>query len=129
MIATLVFGLLQVRQFRCNGAMRLGWSWSAPSRTRSYYPNAYQVLGVLPENATAEQFRAAGPEAEEAALALGMRYELLGLLVFREIMPLSTRRAVDRVGRDPVLGQDAEPGWRRSARPTGNHISWNGSNG
>ena len=40
--------------------------------------HAYQVLGVLPENATAVEFRAAGPEAEEAALALGMRYELLG---------------------------------------------------
>jgi hypothetical protein len=32
---------------------------------------AYRVLSALPENATAEEFR--GPEAEKAALALGMR--------------------------------------------------------
>lgn len=47
------------------------------------------MLSSLPPNATAEQFRAAGPTIEEAALTLGMRYELIGLLVFREIMPLS----------------------------------------
>jgi hypothetical protein len=87
-IATLVFGLLQVRQFRQQRRDAAG-AELVRSFQDAEFIRAYQVLGVLPEDATAEEFRAAGPQAEEAALALGMRYELLGLLVFREIMPLS----------------------------------------
>jgi hypothetical protein len=87
-IATLVFGLLQVRQFRVQRRDAAG-AELVRSFQDTEFIRAYQVLGALPENATAEEFRAAGPEAEKAALALGMRYELVGLLVFREIMPLS----------------------------------------
>src|SRR5678815_2553031 len=87
-IATLVFGQLQVRQFRVQRRDAAGVELVRSFQDTEFI-HAYQVLGVLPENATAVEFRAAGPEAKEAALALGMRDELLGVLVFREIMPLS----------------------------------------
>lgn len=87
-IAAVVFGVLQVRQFRVQRRDAAG-AELVRSFQDARFVRAYQVLGVLPAEATAEEFRAAGPEVEEAALALGMRYELIGLLVFREIMPLS----------------------------------------
>jgi hypothetical protein len=43
----------------------------------------------LPKDATAAELRRRGPDVEDAALALGVRFEALGLLIFRGIMPLS----------------------------------------
>jgi hypothetical protein len=87
-VAAVVFGLLQGRQFRVQRRDAAG-AELVRSFQDAYFVHAYQVLSALPANASAEEFRAAGPAVEEAALALGMRYELVGLLVFREIMPLS----------------------------------------
>ncbi len=87
-VAAVVFGLMQARQFRVQRRDAAG-AELVRSFQDAQFVGAYRVLSVLPVNATPEQFRAAGPAIEEAALALGMRYELMGLLVFREIMPLS----------------------------------------
>ncbi len=87
-IAAVVFGLLQVRQFRVQRRDAAG-AELLRSFQDAQFVRAYQVLSEIPAEATAEEFRAAGPEVEEAALALGMRYELIGFLVFREMMPLS----------------------------------------
>lgn len=87
-IAAVVFGLAQLRQFRVQRRDAAGVEL-VRSFQDAQFVRAYRVLSAVPADATAEQFRAAGPEIEEAALALGMRYELIGLLVFREIMPLS----------------------------------------
>src|SRR5437763_16691288 len=87
-IAAVVFGLMQARQFRVQRRDAAG-AELVRSFQDAQFIAAYRALSVLPRNATAEEFRAAGPGIEEAALALGMRYELMGLLVFREIMPLS----------------------------------------
>ena len=87
-IAAVVFGLLQMRQFRVQRRDAAG-AELVRSFQDAQFVQAYRILSTLPANATAEEFRAAGPKIEEAALTLGMRYELIGLLVFREIMPLS----------------------------------------
>jgi hypothetical protein len=86
--AAVAFGLLQVRQFRVQRRDAAG-AELVRSFQDTQFIQVYQVLSAVPAEATAEEFRAAGPAAEAAALTLGMRYELIGLLVFREIMPLS----------------------------------------
>jgi len=43
----------------------------------------------LPNNAKAEQLRAGGAAMEEAALYFAVRFEAIGLLVFRGNIPLS----------------------------------------
>ena len=87
-IAAVVFGFAQLRQFRVQRRDAAGGEL-VRSFQDAEFVRAYRILSAVPGNATAEEFRACGPETEEAALALGMRYELIGLLVFREIMPLS----------------------------------------
>jgi len=87
-VAAVVFGLLQARQFRVQRRDAAG-AELVRSFQDAEFVEACRMLSVLPANATPAEFRAAGPQIEQAALALGMRYELLGLLVFREIMPLS----------------------------------------
>jgi len=87
-IAAVVFGFAQLRQFRVQRRDAAGGEL-VRSFQDAQFVRAYRVLSAVPADATAEQFRAAGAEVEEAALALGMRYELIGLPVFREIMPLS----------------------------------------
>ncbi|CAN5577534.1 hypothetical protein BH18VER1_BH18VER1_10930 [soil metagenome] len=87
-VAAVGFGLVQVRQFRVQRRDAAG-AELVRSFQDAEFIQAYRALSALPANATAEEFRAPGPEIEEAALTVGMRFELIGLLVFREIMPLS----------------------------------------
>jgi len=87
-VAAIVFGFVQIRQFRVQrrdaAAAELVRSFQDASFTQSF-----RLITALPDNATAEQLRAGGRAMEEAALAIGIRYEAVALLVFRGIMPLS----------------------------------------
>lgn len=87
-VGAIVFGVVQIRQFRLQrrdtAAAELVRSFQDADFTRSF-----RVVSALPNNASAAEVRAGGPAMEDAALALGVRYETLGLLVFRGIMPLS----------------------------------------
>jgi hypothetical protein len=87
-VVATVFGLVQIRQFRLQrrdaAAAELVRSWQDVQFTQSF-----RLITTLPNGATAEQLRAGGAAMEDAALAIGVRYETIGLLVFRGIMPLS----------------------------------------
>jgi hypothetical protein len=62
-------------------------------------------LFALPEDATAEQVDALGPEAEQALLVACITYEHLGYLVYQRIIPLRTV--------DEVIGGTARLAWNR----------------
>ncbi|OLD51486.1 MAG: hypothetical protein AUI58_07345 [Chloroflexi bacterium 13_1_40CM_2_70_6] len=62
-------------------------------------------LFALPEDATAEQVDALGPEAEQALLVACITYEHLGYLVYQRIIPLRTV--------DEVVGGTARLAWQR----------------
>ena len=87
-VAAIVFGLIQVRQFRMQRR-----DTAAAELVRSFldaqFAEALRVINSLPNNAKAEQLRAGGPAMEEAALYFAVRFETIGLLVFRGITPLS----------------------------------------
>jgi len=87
-VAAIVFGLIQVRQFQMQRR-----DTAATELVRSFldaqFAQALRVIDSLPNNATAEQLRAGGAAMEEAALYFAMRFETVGLLVFRGKIPLS----------------------------------------
>jgi hypothetical protein len=49
--------------------------------------DAITLVRRLPDGVSAEQLRAAGPEAEKAAVRICMSFETMGLLVYRRIAP------------------------------------------
>jgi hypothetical protein len=83
----IVFGLAQMRQFQQQRrdalAVELMRAVQDAEFTRSLL-----MLMTLPVNASVEDFRSRGEPFEVAAWALMGKYETLGYLVFRGIMPL-----------------------------------------
>ena len=86
-IAVFVFGLVQMRQYREQRrdavAVELMRSIQDAEFTRSL-----RLLLSLPAQISAEELLARGAVYEDAALALGAKYETLGYLVYRGIMPI-----------------------------------------
>jgi hypothetical protein len=87
-VAAIVFGLIQVRQFQVQRR-----DTAAVELMRSFldaqFGQALRVIASLPNNAKAEQLCARGAAMEEAALYFAVRFEAIGLLVFRGNIPLS----------------------------------------
>jgi hypothetical protein len=85
--AAIIFGLAQIRQFRQQRrdalAVELMRSIQDAEFTRSL-----RVLFTLPLETSAEEIRARGHAIEDAAWALCAKYETLGYLVYRGIMPI-----------------------------------------
>jgi hypothetical protein len=86
-VAAIVFGRVQIRQFRQQRrdavAVELMRSIQDSEFTRSL-----RVLVGLPAGISGAEFRALDPSYEEAAWALSAKYETLGYLVYRGIMPI-----------------------------------------
>jgi hypothetical protein len=86
-IAAIGFGIVQIRQYRQQRrdavAVELMRSIQDTEFTRSF-----RIVMALPEGCSAEDVRARGAEVEDAAIALIAKYETLGYLVFRGIMPI-----------------------------------------
>ena len=107
-IAAIVFGLVQIRQFRLQrrdaAAVELVRSFN-----NAEFARARRLIAALPKNTTGEQLRGRGTETEEAALYLGVQMETIGLLVFRGVMPLSLVN--DLVGPGTVYLWSRMSGW------------------
>ena len=52
------------------------------------FTGSLRILVEVPHNTSAAEFRSLGPTVEEAAWALGAKYETFGYLVYRGIMPI-----------------------------------------
>ncbi len=92
-VAAVIFGALQIRHFRLQRR-----DLAAVELVRSFqdkeFTHALLLIHALPENISATDLRAKGQEYEEAALIIGMRYESMGVLVHRGVVPIS---AVDEL--------------------------------
>jgi hypothetical protein len=86
-VLALCFGMAQIRQFR-----RQRHDAAAIELMRSIedqqFTHAFRLIYPLPVDMPVEEFRALGPDYEEAALALGARFESMGLLVYRDSLPM-----------------------------------------
>lgn len=86
-LTAIAFGLAQIKQFRQQRrdalAVELMRSIQDAEFTRSL-----RMLLALPVDITADQVRAQGHELENAVWSLCSKYETLGFLVYRGIMPI-----------------------------------------
>ena len=86
-LGAIIFGYIQVRQFRTQRR-----DLAAIELVRSFqderFTHGYKIISDLPEDLSADQLRAMGGEYEEVALGIAMKYETVGLLVHRGIIPL-----------------------------------------
>jgi hypothetical protein len=112
-IVAIAFGLVQMRQYRQQRrdavAVELMRSIQDAEFTRSL-----RMLLTLPIGCTAEQFRTRGAEYEDAAIALIAKYETLGYLVYRGIMPLEL--VEELVGGVGIHLWDRLQRWARAVR-------------
>jgi hypothetical protein len=86
-VAAIIFGVAQVRH-----AQRQRLDSAMVELMRAIqdreFTEAFQLLYGLPEGLKLADVRALGSQYELAAILLGSRFETLGLLVFRESIPL-----------------------------------------
>lgn len=86
-VIALVFGMVQIHQFR-----RQRHDVAAIELMRSLqdkeFTHSFRLIYPLPVDMPVDAFRALGPEYEDAALALGARFESMGLLVYRDSLPM-----------------------------------------
>ena len=85
-VVAIVFGVAQVRQFqqqrRDSADVELMRSMQDREFTRSF-----RLIYSLPDDLSASGLRELGSDYEEAAIAIGTRFESMGLLVFRGSIP------------------------------------------
>lgn len=81
-VVTAIVGVYQLRQLheqrRASAAIEL-----MRSLQDTTFASAFRLIFELPTGLSAAEFRARGPEFEEAAQILAFRFEPLGLLVYR----------------------------------------------
>lgn len=86
-IGAIIFGYLQVRQFQTQRRDLI-----AIELVRSFQdellPLGYQMFHTLPAGTSADELKALGESYTKTALMIGMRYETIGLLVYRGIIPI-----------------------------------------
>ena len=88
-IAAIIFGLIQIKQFqrqrRDMAAIEL-----VRSVQNSEFTHAFRLINSLPEKITALEFKNKSTEYIDAAHTLSMKYETIGLLVYKGIIPITT---------------------------------------
>jgi len=86
--SAIIFGITQIRQFRQQrrdiAAIELVRSFQD-----SEFTNGFRLIHTLPEDISAADFKTQGSEFIALAMAVGMKYESIGLLVHKGVVPLS----------------------------------------
>ena len=86
-VVAIIFGLIQIRD-----TQRQRHDLASIELVRSFqdseFTAAFRIIHSLPENMTASEFIARGSESIDAALLIGIKYETMGLLVFRGVVPM-----------------------------------------
>ena len=88
-IAGIAFGLTQVRQFRQQRQDALAVELMK-SIQDAEFTRWLRILLEVPDSTSSAEFRSLGPTVGEAAWALSAKYETLGYLIYRGIMPIDT---------------------------------------
>lgn len=86
-IAGIAFGIIQVKQYK-----RQRQDLAAIELVRSFmdieFTRAFRLIHSLPEDISPEEFQSKGAEYTDAALNLSMKYESMGVLVYRDVVSL-----------------------------------------
>lgn len=115
-----IFGLIQIRQFRTQRR-----DLAAIELVRSFqdelFSHGYTTIADLPSGMTGKEFKALGGDFEELAMVIGLKYETVGLLVFRGIVPLDIVQ--DLVGGIAVILWEQLKPWVDTLREERDHPS------
>lgn len=123
-VFALVFGIVEIRQFNRQrqdaAAIELVRSFENDNFTR-----AYLLLTSLPTTVSAADFVAKGEAYEQAAITAGMKFETVGLLVYRGVIPLDDLDELVR-GAAKTLWTRIRPWveWRREAASHATFMEW-----
>ncbi|MCF7807341.1 MAG: DUF4760 domain-containing protein [Candidatus Marinimicrobia bacterium] len=86
-MAAIIFGWIQIQQFkrqrRDQAAIELVRNFQDIEFTRGF-----RLIHSLPEDISADEFKSKGTEYIDAAYSLSMKYETMGVLVHREVVPI-----------------------------------------
>ena len=85
-IVAIVFGVVQVRQFQQHRRDSADVELMRSMQDREF-TQSFRLIYSLPDNLSASGLRDLGAVYEEAAIAIGARFESMGLLVFRGSIP------------------------------------------
>ena len=86
-VVAVLFGITQTRQFK---QQRRDAAAVELMRTieDSEFARAFRIIYPLPESLSPAEFFAMGLEVQDAAFIIGAKFETMGLLSFRHIIPL-----------------------------------------
>ena len=117
-VLALCFGMAQIRQFR-----RQRHDAAAIELMRSIedqqFTHSFRLIYALPVAMPADELRALGPDYEDAALSLGARFESMGLLVYRDSLPMHLVEEI--IGGAVVLLWYRLKPWVEASRREQNH--------
>jgi hypothetical protein len=117
-ITGIVFGLIQLRQHRkqvrSTAIMELARSFEDREFTE-----AYRLIAELDDGLTAEQFNALGDEYVSAALRVSFKFETIGVLIHKQVVPMDAMS--DLVGGAAILIWGKLKNWVQETRSSQNH--------
>lgn len=87
LISAIIFGWIQIRQHR-NDTRNAALIALASSFEDQEFTDAYMLVTSLQENITLEEIRAQGKDYERAALRIAMKFETVGLMIYKGYVPI-----------------------------------------
>lgn len=120
----IVFGLQQLKQHR-RQRRDLAILECARSFEDREFTESYRLLSELPANRTKAHFEELGEAYESAALRVGMKFETMGLLVHRGVIPIDAME--DLVGGAALTIWRVTRPWveeTRTARAHATFLEW-----
>ena len=123
-IGGLYFGLNQLRQNRLQG-LDMALSECARSFENKEFTEPYRLISSLSQSVNKQQLEAMDAKYHSAATRVCMKFETIGLLIHREIVPIDAME--DLVGGATILIWDILEPWIMETRKENNHelfVEW-----
>ncbi len=120
-VTALAFGLYQIRMHRAEQANLIATQLTQTFMDESLALSVAKLRG-LPDNISAAELRALGPEFEEAAIRVTMSFETMGLLVYREFA--ERQLALDLAGGIIGVMWRKTYNWQMTLRAEQQQPSW-----
>lgn len=114
----IAFGLIQLREHRkqTRNAAIIELATSFEDRD---FTEAYRLLADLDEGMAAEELNALGDEYVSAVLRVGMKFETIGLLVYKGVVPFNAMK--DLVGGAAIKIWSLVRVWTQDTRQSQGH--------
>lgn len=119
LLAAIVFGIIQIRQHR-EQMQSLAIQQLAASFESADFTEGYRLLASLEDDISADALNALGEEYVAAVLRVGMKFETVGLLVHKRIVPFEMMNLL--VGGAAVKIWRVVRLWTEESRNLQNHL-------